>query len=148
MNCRVPRIWQCLLAVAEVFAFVTVCTNTLQAAQLSGSYQIIQKTDVGPQTRVRLQLHLINHESRELRIQRLTLWDLSHPDQGGSQACAIVLHAGDAADVEQEFSISHTEYELWRRGSRPRLVLEVRTPNGGRSSEVVHLDRISRGKVD
>jgi hypothetical protein len=147
MSSCVPRKCPCLLAVA-LLAFLTVGTTAVHAAPLSGSYHVVQKTDAGARIRVRLQLHLINHELHELRIQRLTFWDVSHPDQRGSQACAILLRAGAAADVEQEFSISRTEYELWRRGSRPRVVLELRTANGSRASQVVHLGRTSDGRMN
>ena len=148
MNGHGTRIFGYLLAVAEVFAFLAFCTNTLHAAQLSGSYQVIQKANIGARTRVRLHLHLTNREPRDLQIQRLTLSDSPRVDQLTSQPCSIALHAGATADIEQEFNISHTEYELWRRGSRPRLLLELRTPRGGKTTEVVRLDRIAGGKVN
>ena len=118
------------------------------AAQLSGAYQLVHKTDLGPQTRVRLRLHLANHAARDLHIQRLTLWDFSHPDRGGSQACSIVVRAGASVDTTQEFVIRRAEYDLWRRGARPRVVLEMQSPSGRNTTEVVRLDRISSGKAD
>lgn len=133
-----------LLALAAQFA------RAADASQLSGAYQVIHKTDLGPQARVQLRLHLTNHTARDLHIQRLTLWDFSHPDRGASQACSLVVPAGGSADATQEFTVRRAEYDLWRRGARPRLVLEVLAPSGHNSTEaeVVRLDRISSGKAD
>jgi hypothetical protein len=148
MRCRVLRTCHKLLVVVELFAIITVGANALHAAALSGSYAVIHKTDAGPRMRVRLELRLINREPHELRIERLALWDLPHPGKDGSQPCAIVLRARSAADLEEDFNVSRSQFKLWRRGSVPRLLLELRAPNGSRTTEIVRLDRISRGKVD
>jgi len=148
MNYKILRTCNCLLVVAWLFVFAIQFAQASDASRVSGSYQVVQKTDLGSQTRVRLQLHLTNHGQRELHIQRLTLWDFSHPDKGGTQACSIVVHAGATADTTQEFTIRRPEYELWNRGTRPRLVLEVQTPGGRKATEVVRLDRVSRRKAD
>lgn len=136
------------LVVAGLLVSAAQFAQAADAVQLSGAYQLVHKTDLGPQTRVRLRLHLANHAARELHIQRLTIWDFSHPDRGGSQACSIVVHAGASVDTTQEFVIRRAEYDLWRRGARPRVVLEMQSPSGGNTTEVVRLDRISSGKAD
>jgi len=122
---------------------VAVASDT---SRVSGSYEVLSKTEVGPQTRVRLQLHLTNHESYELHIQRLTLWDFSHP--GGTQTCSIVVHAGASVDTTQEFTIPRTEYELWGRGARPRLVVDTSSPVGRKTTRVVRLERSTGRKAD
>jgi len=137
-----------LVVVAGLLVFAIQFAHASEAARVSGSYQVVGKTGLGPQTRVQLQIHLTNHGPRELHIQRLTLWDFSHPEKGGTQACAIVVHASASADTTQVFTIPHAEYELWGRGTRPRLVLEIQSPGGRTTSEVVRLDRTSRGKVN
>jgi len=73
----------------------------------------------------------------------MTLWDFSHPDKGGTHACALTLHAHASAETTQEFTIRRPEYESWRRGLRPRLVLEMAAPGRAKSTAVVRLDRIS-----
>ncbi len=147
MKRRIFRICDYLLVVGGMFMFATRFAQASDVSQLSGSYQVVQKTDLGPQTRVRLQLHLTNHGQRGLHIQRLTLWDLPHADKGATQACSIVVLAGASADTTQEFTIPRSEYKLWRRGSLPRLVLQIEVP-GGRGTKVVRLERVSGGKVN
>jgi hypothetical protein len=136
------------LVVAGLLVFAIQFANAGEAARVSGSYQVVGKAALGSQTRVQLQIHLTNHGQHDLHIQRLTLWDFSHPEKGGTQACAMVVHAGASADTTQAFTIPHAEYELWSRGTRPRLVVEVQSPGGRTTTQVVRLDRTSAGKVD
>jgi hypothetical protein len=117
-------------------------------SELSGSYKVVQKINLGPQIHVRLQLHLTNHGQRPLQIQRLTLWDFPHADKGATEPCSLLILAGASADSTQEFAIPRPEYELWKRGARPRLVLQTEVPGGRVITKVVRLDRISSGKVN
>jgi hypothetical protein len=134
--------------IAGLFVLAVPFSQASDASRISGFYQVVEKTDIGSQTRVRLQLRLINHQKHELRIQRLTLWDFSHPRKGGSQACTIVLGAGASVGTIQEFTIPRAEYELWTRGTRPRLVVEMQSARGRGAGEAVRLDREFKGKAE
>lgn len=147
MNCRFPMC-NYLLVVAGFLGFAPGFARASGAPPVSGTYRVVQRAELGSQLRVRLQLHLTNHGQRELHIQRLMLWDLSHPDKGGTQACSIVVHAGGSADTMQEFTLRRQEYEMWRRGTRPRLVLEVKAPGGRKTTEAVRLNPVRGGKAD
>ena len=118
------------------------------AFKVSGSYQVLQKTDMGAETRVRLQIHLINRGQSGVRIQRLTLWDFPHPRRGQSRTSVIVVPAGGSADTIEEFTIPRSEYELWRRGTQPRLVVEAQTAERRSVTEAVRLARLSTGKAN
>ena len=148
MNCKNFRTCSYLLVVAGFLVLATSFSRASGAPPVSGSYQVVEKTNLGSQTRVRVQLHLTNHGQQALRIQRLTLWDLSHPGKGGTQACSIVIRAGGSTDTTQEFTIRRPEYEMWRRGTRPRLILEGQAPDGRKTIAVVRLDRASGGKAN
>ena len=137
-----------MLAVAGLLVFAIQLAWANDTSRVSGSYRVVQETNFGSQTRVRLQLHLTNHGPRELHIQRLAFWDFRHLDKGGTQACSLVVRAGGSADTTQEFTMPRAEYEMWRRGTRPRLVLEVKTPDGSQTTEAVRLDRVAGGKAD
>jgi|SRR5271157_198437 len=148
MNRRILRACSYLFVVAGLFVLTIRNAQADDASQLSGSYRVVHKTDLGGQTRIQLQVHLVNHGTHDLQIQRLTLWDFSHPDKGGTQACSIVVHTGASADTTQEFTIPRSEYDLWKRGTRPRLVLEIKLPGDHPTTQVVRLVRVSSGKVD
>jgi hypothetical protein len=117
---------------------------------VSGSYEVVQKNALGSQEQIRLRIHLVNQGPADLSIQRMTLWDFPHPAKGGSNACALTIRAHASADTTQEFTLQRSEYQLWRRGLRPRLVLRMGGGPGNaagkattNSTVVVRLDRIS-----
>jgi len=142
------RICNRLLVIAGLSIVSIPVARANDTARLSGTYQVVHKSEAGGQTRIQIKVHLLNHGPRELHIQRITLWDFSHPAKGGTQSCSLVVHSTSSVDTTQEFSIPRAEYELWRRGTRPRLVVEIETPHGHPTTEVVRLDRISGGKVN
>ena len=143
MSCKILRIY---FVVAGLLLFTHQFARADDSARLLGSYRVIHTTDLGQHTRVQLQLHLVNHGPSELHIQRITLWDSSHPERAGSEACSIVVRTGASIDTTQEFTISRAEYEMWKRGARPRLVLEIGRPGERQTTKVVRLDPISAGK--
>jgi len=111
--------------------------------QVSGSYQVLQNSDLGAQSQIKMRIYLVNHGVSDLSIQRMTLWDLTHADKGGSSACAVTLRAHATAETTQQFLIRRSDYESWRTVFRPRLVLEIAGPGRAKSRAVVRLDKIS-----
>jgi len=135
------------LALSFSLAFALQLCQGSDIKRLSGSYHVAQKTEVGSHNRVRLQLRLTNPSQSDLVIQRVALWDFSHSDREGMRACSLVLRAGGSIDTLQEFTVPRSEYESWRGGHGPRLLLEVILPSGRKTIEVVHLNGPS-GKVN
>jgi hypothetical protein len=146
MNPRISRSFT-LLVVAGLFVLTIGFAHASDLSHLSGSYKVVHKTDLGPQTRIRLQLHLANHGERDLHVQRLTLWGSSHPRKSATEACSLVVRPGASASTTQEFTIPSSEYRLWSRGEHVRLLVAVESPGGRKAiEELVRLDRISGGK--
>ena len=112
---------------------------------ISGSYDVVRTTTVGAQAKIQMRIRLVNRGSSQLSIRRITLWDFSHPDKGGSRACAVVVPAHASADTTQEFTLRRSDYRLWDKGFRPRLVLRIGSADGrtSKSTAVVRLDPIS-----
>lgn len=141
MSYEITRVrWQPLAATLFVFVQLAFASN---ASQVSGSYKVVQDTALGSQEQIQLRIHLVNHGASGLSIQRMTIWDFSHPDKGGTRACAVALGAHASADTTQEFTIRSADYQAWKKGSRPRLVLQVTGPGNARTKMVVRLDRDS-----
>jgi hypothetical protein len=145
MNRRISRI--CSFLFAGLFA-IAIPFAQASSAQLTGSYQVLRKIDVGQQTRVRLQLHLANHGLHDLRIRRLTVWDSPHPLRSSTRACSLVLHPGASADTTQELIVPRSEYSRWKRTPSLRFLLGVEKPGGRSVTEVIRLDRLSSGKAN
>lgn len=160
MKWKTVPICLCLLLIAGLPVPSFAAPQASAAPQLSGSYKIIQKSEKNGETQihaqrvqtqqaqvqVQLQLHLVNRSFRDLHIQHITLWDFAHPSKGGSQACSLVVHSAASISTTQQFTVPRAELDLWKRGTRPRVVLELATPNGRPSTAVVRLDRASGGK--
>ncbi len=142
MNYKILRTCKWGLAVAALFA-VSQVAQAGNAPLVSGSYEIVQNKNLGAQAQIRMRIHLVNHGPSGLSIQRMTLWDFSHPDRDGTRACVLALHAHASAETTQEFTIPRPEYESWRKGMRPRFVLEMAASGRAKSTAVVRLDRIS-----
>ena len=131
------------LVVAVLSVLAVQLAPASNAPLVSGSYEVLQKTSLGPQEQIRVRIRLLNHGPSDLFIQRITLWDSSHPEKGGTQACAVTLHARAASETIQEFTIRQHEYEQWRKGFRPRFILEMPGSGTSRRTTVVRLDPIA-----
>jgi hypothetical protein len=144
MHWGMIRICNCMLVIAGLWIISAPAASA--APSLSGTYQVVHQSEAAGQAQIQIQIHLVNHGPGELHIRRITLWDFSHPAKAGTQASSLLLPSAGSADTTQEFTVPRAEYELWKRGARPRLVLEIETPHGHPAAEVVHLDRVSGGK--
>lgn len=144
-----PRIFRIPnLVLAGLLVLAIGCAQASDISHLSGSYKVVHKTDLGPQTRIRLQLRLANHGQRDLLVQRLTLWGSSHPAKSAMASCSIVVHTGASASTTREFTIPRSEYSQWSRREHVRLLVAVESSGGRKAIELVRLDRISGGKAN
>jgi hypothetical protein len=142
MSCKLLITCRWWLVVSVLFALPQF-SSANNAPVISGAYQLVQNTNLGSQTQIRMRIHLMNHGSRNLSIQSVTLWDFSHPEKGGTHSCVLTLHAHASVETTQEFTIRRPEFESWKKGLRPRLVLEMTTPTHTKSTAVVRLDPIA-----
>jgi len=132
----------CLL-VAALFALGVQLAAAGSAPLFSGSYEVVKTTALGSQAQVRMRIHLVNHGAFPLAIQTMALRGFSHANRGATHACAVALAAYASTETTQEFIILRPEYQLWQKGLRPRLVLQIGPPGGAKSTAVVRLDKIS-----
>jgi hypothetical protein len=148
MNFSIFSRCKCLLAALGLLMATAPFGHAGDVAKVSGSYEVLQKLNVGSQTRVRLRVRLTNDGAKEFQIQRLTLQDFSHSVRGGAQKCALTVGAKASVETTQEFTIPHADYALWQRGTRPRLLLEAQSPSGHKVTEVVRLDPVPGRKAN
>ena len=146
MNSRFLFSCRLCLALAAVVAVTPQLTQAREVTRLSGSYQVVEKSNAGPNTTVRLQIQLTNLGSARVSIQRIALRDFSHPTHDGVRPSALTIPAGGIAGSIQEFTVPRVEYEGWQSGNRPTIVLELSTASGRRTTEVLRLTRVSDRK--
>lgn len=145
MNRGIIRIGGWLQLAVGIATFWTHAALANTEPQLSGSYQVMRRSESSGQTHLKLRVHLVNHGTRDLHIQRLTLWDFGHPAKGAAQACSVVVPSAGSAETTQDFTIPRAEYEHWKRGTRPRVVLELATESGRPGTVVLRLDQTEKG---
>lgn len=144
---RISRVAN-LLVLASLLVFTIGFANATDFSYLSGSYQVLRKTDLGSQMRVQLQLHLSNHGQRDLNIQRITFWGSARHPGGKPQACSVLVHPGSSVSTTQEVTMPRSEYRSWTSAKRLNLLVAVEEPGGRQATELVRLDRISGGKAN
>jgi len=135
-------VWVAVLS-AAMLPFEVQSALASNRPQISGTYDVAEKTDLGSQEQIRMRIHLVNHGMSMLSIERMTIWDFSRPEKGGTRACAVALGAHASADTTQVFTVRRADYQLWQRGVQPRVVLQLVGPGNTRSRTVVRLNRIS-----
>ena len=143
MGRRISRFRSFLLLVIALSVILPVAQAN--NVPVTGSYHLIERSHKAGQTRVQLQLHLVNRGNRDLHIRRMTIWDFSHPAPGGSQARSLTVRVGTTTTT-QDFFVSQAEYELWKHGTRPRVVLELDSPTGHPVTQVIRLEPEMNGK--
>lgn len=137
-------IWSlCLGLLVFTFAAATACAA---GVSISGTYEIVEKTDLGAQVKLVVRFHLSNHEQAAMTLQGVQLSDFSYPSVKAQFGAPVTLRTGASQDVSQEFVIPHTQFDAWRRGLRPRVVLELQSAAGGKVSQVVRLERVPARK--
>jgi hypothetical protein len=132
--------WRLVMAVLFALGVQSLAND---APLVSGSYQVLQTRNLGSESQIQMRIYLVNHGSSDFSIQRMTLWDLSHADKGGTNSCTVALRAHASAETTQQFTIRRSDYDSWQKGFRPRLVLQLAGPGRAMNRTVVRLDRIS-----
>jgi len=126
-------------------AFVGRVAQAAADQRVRGFYEVTQIVDLGSQVRVSLRLRLSNRGDDTLYIQGLTLRSFSPAPERQARSVSVLLRPHASEVTTQEFTISHSEYELWLRGVRPRLVLEMQSSDKNKLTEAIQLDRPPNG---
>jgi hypothetical protein len=124
---------------------VLSAADTKASPRVFGSCSVVQVSSAGRKTRVELRFHLVNPGARAVSIEKLTLIAL-RPVVAKRLPTPIVLRSHDAQEITQEFTMPMPELQLWQKGLRPALYIELRTEEGERLHQTVRLNRVRLGK--
>jgi hypothetical protein len=145
MNHRNFRNHYCLAVTLLMFGLGAQSANA-SGVRVTGSYEVVEKSNLGSRTKILLRLHLTNHEEGVLQLQKIVLWDFGHPPSGGPLGSSIALRSGTSEDTTREFVIPRGQIEQWQRGLLPRVVLELQAATGARITQAIRLSRVSARK--
>ncbi len=136
--------FRCARVLAVPMLLLALGAGGANAANLpmSGSYEVVGKTNVGTQAKVLLRLHFTNHGQAPLHLQKILLRDFAQPPSAPNGRVSITLNSGNTEETTQEFVVPRRQFDQWRRGMLPRVVLNLQTAAGARITQAVRLDRI------
>jgi hypothetical protein len=145
MNHRTFYNHYCLGVALLLFTFGAQPANAANLP-ISGTYEVIQKTDLGSQSKVVMRFHLTNRGQAPLLLQALSLSDFGHRPGRAPLATSITLPPGSSEAISQSFVIPRLQFDQWKMGASPRVVLELQTTIGTRITQAVRLERVPAGK--
>lgn len=145
MNLWALRNHLCRAAVLLVFTF-GVCSANGANSPVSGTYEIVQKTDLGSQTKLLVRFHLTNTGPSPLSLQEVLFSDFAQPPVGGTITPSITLPPRTPEVISQQLVVPRLQYEQWQRGVLPRAVLEMKTSTGARVTQAIRLAHVPAGK--
>jgi hypothetical protein len=124
------------------------CVSIASAANpaITGTYQVVQKTDLGSQVRVSVRFELTSHSRAPVSVVGIVISDFAHPAVGERQAPAITLSPGASTELTQQLVIPRSEFEQWQRGVRPRVLLRLQDSTGSTFTQVVRPSHVAAGK--
>ena len=114
--------------------------------QISASYSVVQKTDLGSRIRIALTLKLVNHGDEALTVEAIAFG--SHQTAAGGKQPVVVLAPLADETVALEFTVPKVQYERWRKDARRRLLFRINTPDGKACAELITMRRIPGGEEE
>lgn len=136
------------LVLAACFVVGTQLGQASDVTRVSGYYTVVDRVDAGSNTTVRIRVHLTNQGTANLFIQRMALWDFSHGLRQQVRSFSQTIPANGSVDTTQEFTISRADYQGWRRGNPPKLAVELVTPSGRKTTQMLRVTATGTGKAD
>jgi hypothetical protein len=130
-----------VLTIPVLFAH-TVLAGT--GRQISASYSVVQKTDLGSRIRVAFTLKLVNHGNEALTVEAISFGS-RHAAAGANRPVVLLAPLADET-VALEFAVPKVQYERWRKDARRRLLFRINTPDGKACAELITMRRIPGGE--
>lgn len=114
--------------------------------QISASYSVVQKTDLGSRIQVLLTLKLINRSDEALTIEAVALGTRLTGESGNRPVVVLAPLAEET--VALKFTVPTVQYERWRKDGRRRLLFRIGTPDGKTCAELITMRKIPGGREE
>lgn len=119
--------------------FLVAPVRAQEPHDVAGFYSVKNVNDLGAQVRVTLQVRLANTGEADLSTAKVALRS-SLPARNDHGAIApLALRPHGTASFTQDFTISRTEYDMWKKGARPLLSFSTQTANGKTLTRTIKL---------
>lgn len=118
--------------------FLGICSaQARMAARFSGSYAVKDATVQGDYVHVTLRIRIVNGSDTDLSNAVVILSDLLSRRKVSSSP--VLLRAHSSVTFSSECALPFPEYERWRRGVRPTLIVQAPDSTHRTSTVVIRL---------
>lgn len=104
-----------------------------------GSCAVVKTTSMGRDTQVELRVRIVNPGDQAVSVEKLTLL-APGPAAANPLPAPIQVSAHSKQEMTQEFKIPTQQYQLWQKGMRAFLSVDMRTKEGTRSHKMIRLN--------
>jgi len=138
---------------ATTVLLVAIATGMLLAADSAnhphvlGSCAVVKTTTVGHDTQVELRVRIVNPGEQAVSVEKLMLL-ASGSAVAKALPAPIQVSAHSKQEIAQEFKIPTQQYQLWQKGMRAFLSVEMRTEEGTRLHTMIRLNEKTPLRVE
>ena len=134
-----------LLVAVLIFLCQLACGQVSRAStatKISATYDVLQRTSLAGREQIHVRIRLVNHGPTSVLIKKMALWTSSLPEKGAVRVCALPLAAHSSTTTQQEFTVRSADYQHWRTGTPPRLILQLASRGKSISKQVIRLEPV------
>ncbi len=126
----------CLILLTAVS--VALCSGK-NGRDFAGTFQIQNSVELGGMVQATLLLRVFNYSALDVHEATLTLVDSVHPHGALGSMAGVSIPPRRNTQLKAEFTVPEREFQKWRNGSAPRLVLELPDAKGVKVRRPVEL---------
>lgn len=133
---------------ATAVLLLATATSMLLAAQSAhnpqvlGSCTVVKTTSMGQNTQVELRVRIVNSGEQAVSVEKLMLL-APGPATAKPLQSPVQISAHSQQEMTREFKIPMHQYQLWQKGVRAFLIVEMRRNDGIRFHHVIRLNENS-----
>lgn len=102
----------------------------------AGVYSLTEPTALGDQVEVRFSARIFNYSDSEIVNATVRLKGAGAPKGGFAAFYGITLRDRESVRLSQEITVPRREYQLWKTGQAPFLVIQYQSSSGAAARAV------------
>ena len=118
------------LLVLMLAMFVWITTQVSATAFLSGTYKITEKTDLGTEIRLSVELNFRNSSDTPFTVSGVGLRSITVPGHMQNQATTVVVQPHSNSLLSLQFVMSKKDFSLWSIGPHQQFVVTLQSVGG------------------
>ncbi len=120
-------------------AGILLAAETADNSHVLGSCAVVKTTNMGHDTQVELRVRIVNPGEQGWSVEKLMLL-APGPAAAKPLPAPIQVSAHSKQEMTQEFKIPTRQFQLWQKGMRAFLSVDMRTKDGTRLHKIIRLN--------